>query len=442
MAISLALQSARLRSNAAIVRSASASVSALAGQRRLIVSSTVCLNAATRSSAAGGSSARGSYQRYQQQPQLSAFEQRMRDYIPPPESPAYFTVQPRVSELMVGIDKLIIENQARIPGRPLKSLVQTDFSSQPEFEPIKQPVGLEMAAELENIEFRKRSELIESKEDLSQLASLPLLYPLAIRKADVFITQKRVEERFGVNIKESQYNQLIEKLQILAGMIRLDYLPSHRTQLLAINSRAESGDDVVRRYLREFIKPELLPKFDNVSSGSAVESDSSASEVTETGKKAAKIIDRTHVGWVDTNGVARAIGYRKTSVANIRLAPVKNMNAESFLDGPTGEFLVNGSPVGLYFQDSTSSDVVDALYPLQVTGTLGKYNVFAKVQGGGWTGQSGALALGVARALVAADPSLKDVLEGHGCLHRDSRKVERKKTGQPKARKRYTWVKR
>ena len=80
--------------------------------------------------------------------------------------------------------------------------------------------------------------------------------------------------------------------------------------------------------------------------------------------------------------------------------------------------------------------------PLLVTHQLGKHNVLAKTEGGGLTGQAGALCLGIARALVRFDPGLRITLRAAGLLTRDPRQKERKKYGQKGARKRFQWTKR
>ena len=80
--------------------------------------------------------------------------------------------------------------------------------------------------------------------------------------------------------------------------------------------------------------------------------------------------------------------------------------------------------------------------PLRITDTLKRYDLIASVSGGGISGQAGALRHGIARALVLADATLKDSLKDHGCLTRDPRMKERKKSGQPGARKRFQFSKR
>jgi small subunit ribosomal protein S9 len=121
-------------------------------------------------------------------------------------------------------------------------------------------------------------------------------------------------------------------------------------------------------------------------------------------------------------------GRRKTSVARVRIRP------------GSGKFLIDDREIDKYFFDVRSRSEVIA--PLKATNTLGKYDVFVRVHGGGQTGQSGAILLGVARALVRADSSLEPVLRDGKYLTRDSRQVERKKPGRPGARKRFQFSKR
>jgi small subunit ribosomal protein S9 len=121
-------------------------------------------------------------------------------------------------------------------------------------------------------------------------------------------------------------------------------------------------------------------------------------------------------------------GRRKTSVARVRLSP------------GSGKFMIGPHTVEkFFFSPQTRSDVVA---PLKATNTLGKYDIFVNVCGGGQTGQSGAILLGVARALAKADPSLEPALRDGKYLTRDARKVERKKPGRPGARKRFQFSKR
>src|SRR3954451_4727028 len=121
-------------------------------------------------------------------------------------------------------------------------------------------------------------------------------------------------------------------------------------------------------------------------------------------------------------------GRRKTSIARVRLA------------SGSGKIVVNGRAFENYFPTETLRMVVTQ--PLTVTATTGKYDVRVNVQGGGPTGQAGAVRHGIARALLEADIAFRPTLKAEGLLTRDSREKERKKYGQPGARKRFQYSKR
>lgn len=124
----------------------------------------------------------------------------------------------------------------------------------------------------------------------------------------------------------------------------------------------------------------------------------------------------------------RATGRRKQAIARVSLTP------------GSGAMLVNSQSCDQYFPREALR--VAVRQPLVVTHQIGKQNVTAKVEGGGLTGQAGAVRLGIARALVALDPALKAPLRSAGLLTRDPREKERKKYGQKGARKRFQWTKR
>jgi len=121
-------------------------------------------------------------------------------------------------------------------------------------------------------------------------------------------------------------------------------------------------------------------------------------------------------------------GRRKTSVARVRIRP------------GTGKFLVNDREVPEYF--TVDRDRASVLQPLQVTEAAKSYDVFARVHGGGITGQAGAIVLGLARALAETNPDYEPKLREHKLLTRDPREVERKKYGRSGARKRFQFSKR
>jgi small subunit ribosomal protein S9 len=121
-------------------------------------------------------------------------------------------------------------------------------------------------------------------------------------------------------------------------------------------------------------------------------------------------------------------GRRKTAVARVRLVP------------GSGKVLVNGRVLDQYFPMETLR--TQALQPLAVTDTAAKFDVRINVAGGGPSGQAGAVRHGIARALLKADATLRPALKGEGLLTRDPRMRERKKYGQPGARKRFQYSRR
>lgn len=125
---------------------------------------------------------------------------------------------------------------------------------------------------------------------------------------------------------------------------------------------------------------------------------------------------------------AVATGRRKTSIAQVRL-----------LQG-TGKITINGRSLEEYFPIETHR--IKILRPLEITKTIGKFDISIKTNGGGISGQAGAIQLGISRALVEFEPSYKSILKDFGFLTRDPRMVERKKYGQKKARKRFQFSKR
>ena len=121
-------------------------------------------------------------------------------------------------------------------------------------------------------------------------------------------------------------------------------------------------------------------------------------------------------------------GRRKTSVARVRLTT------------GTGKIIVNGRAFESYFPTDTLR--MQATHPLTLTGTADKFDARIKVAGGGPSGQAGAVRHGIARALLTADANLRPALKADGLLTRDPRMKERKKYGQPGARKRFQYSKR
>lgn len=123
-----------------------------------------------------------------------------------------------------------------------------------------------------------------------------------------------------------------------------------------------------------------------------------------------------------------ATGRRKESVARV------------WLTVGAGKIIVNNKDLMEYFKRPTLEMIINQ--PFQVTNTEGHYDIKATVKGGGLSGQSGAMVLGISRALIKVDEEFRQVLKKNGFLTRDPREKERKKYGQPGARKKFQYSKR
>ena len=122
------------------------------------------------------------------------------------------------------------------------------------------------------------------------------------------------------------------------------------------------------------------------------------------------------------------VGRRKEAVARVRLAP------------GSGNILINGRPMDEYFGRETSKMIL--VEPLKLVDQMGKLDIFVTANGGGLSGQAGAIRHGISRALVDFNPEYRPVLKKAGFMTRDARAVERKKYGRPGARKRFQFSKR
>ena len=128
------------------------------------------------------------------------------------------------------------------------------------------------------------------------------------------------------------------------------------------------------------------------------------------------------------NANRASTGRRKEATARVRLMP------------GSGQAFVNGRPMAAYL--TRAALVKHAELPLVLTNLVGRYDVYATANGGGLTGQAGAIRLGIARAIVRLDETMRSVLGKEGMLTRDARMKERKKYGQAGARKRFQFSKR
>ncbi len=125
------------------------------------------------------------------------------------------------------------------------------------------------------------------------------------------------------------------------------------------------------------------------------------------------------------------VGKRKTSIARVYVRPRA---------GETGVIRVNGRTFEDYFPRPTSRMII--MQPLELTETVGRFDIFVNVKGGGTTGQAGAVKHGISKALLDVDAGFRPVLKRAGHITRDAREVERKKYGLAGARRRFQYSKR
>jgi len=128
------------------------------------------------------------------------------------------------------------------------------------------------------------------------------------------------------------------------------------------------------------------------------------------------------------NGAFEATGRRKTAVCRVQIK----------VGG--GKFIINGLTALDHLKRQSLVDIIQS--PMEATETAGKLDIICRVNGGGLSGQAGAVALAISRALTKLDSDLRPILRKGGYLTRDPREVERKKYGQPKARKKFQYSKR
>jgi small subunit ribosomal protein S9 len=126
--------------------------------------------------------------------------------------------------------------------------------------------------------------------------------------------------------------------------------------------------------------------------------------------------------------VTTTTGRRKTASARVRMSP------------GSGNVLVNGKSFTDYFVDDALRAYIEQ--PLNFVEAKGSFDITASIAGGGLTGQAGALRHGISRGLIEINPAFREALKAQGCLTRDGRMKERKKPGQPGARKRFQFSKR
>lgn len=278
-----------------------------------------------------------------------------------------------------------------------------------------------------------------SLELLAQMQGQDIAVVLEMNKQRPWLKKQHMGAALGLPLKSAQYRNIITSLSELSR-----YSPLVE-QHLASSSKSAHADLAAQ-----------------------------IAEITEEYKRPTNASDlvglrmRSKTG-VDSAGRIWANGKRKESSAMVYIAPVVQSEGQK---ETLGEVLVNGSSISTYFTRTTHREAV--LHPLRLANLLGQFNIFALASGGGHSGQAGAVAHGLAKALVRffeekelaartassqsggsqgaagvnlsewtrLKNSVKELLVKDGVLLRDPRMVERKKTGLAKARKAYTWVKR
>ncbi|WFD42425.1 37S ribosomal protein S9, mitochondrial [Malassezia psittaci] len=273
----------------------------------------------------------------------------------------------------------------------------------------------------------------EIKRELEQCYILPSNSkppPLPQGPTNIWVSREILKSRLGINLRASQFRSIISRLTLLLR---------YRALVIA-NFTQENSSMFSERSTTQ--QKQLAQKMEEVFATFM----SSHGKAQDAQKKSDAPPRTSTRGFIDEQGRAYARGRRKESSARIWLVPAKNPDLE------IGEVLVNGTPLSQYFTRAVHREQV--VWPLKLAGVLGQFNIFALTRSGGQTGQAGAVAHGIANALVAQLASaqgaeaqstyerVKLLLSKDGILNRDPRMVERKKPGLAKARKAFTWVKR
>ena len=257
--------------------------------------------------------------------------------------------------------------------------------------------------------------------------------PAASGKPMNWMSRDRLGSRLGLTLRASQHRSVTSRLSLLHR-----YKKVAADAFLGTSSFAAGASTHQRDLVHQIM--EVLDSYADVRT-----TDDGTSSFVHTGTPSR--------GLIDERGVAYARGRRKVSHARVWLVRAQPSRL--------GEMLINNAPLHQYFSRTAHREIVT--WPLRLSGMLGMYNIFAIVRGGGASGQAGALAHGIANALVAAlgtaegenatniqlhvqhllaQGTFAPTLTTDGVLIRDPRMVERKKPGLAKARKAYTWVKR
>lgn len=255
--------------------------------------------------------------------------------------------------------------------------------------------------------------------------------PMPQGAAVAWVSRERLSGLLGLPLRNAQYSNITSRLSLL--------LRYRDLALKHFSGQSPLGARITTQQ-REIVQ-QIVEVLDSFTSEHTREK--------QTQGEASDFVGSSARGKIDDQGRAYARGRRKESSARVWLVQTKPQQDGTL---PIGQILVNNVPMSEYFLRTAHREAVT--WPLKLAGLLGAYNVFAIVRGGGASGQAGALAHGIANALVASlgaaegehaketRDRVRQVLVKDGVLNRDPRMVERKKPGLAKARKAWTWVKR
>eukprot|EP00795_Rhopilema_esculentum_P017146 gene17146-8681_t len=278
-----------------------------------------------------------------------------------------------------------------------------------------------MVSEMEKYELGKRWLATMMGEDVSSFTdekiseAIKYLLPSHLFAEDARPSMKNIWKNLESLEKMPNSPQTIteqdEPLSFFDKPLLVRWLKHHEMEDLLHCKLADNQYDLILRRLSRIAKH---------PNGEAMQDFLSKYQVqlSEGGKK-------IEVAQIDENGVVTTMGYRKCAIAEVKLK-----------EG-SGKVMINNMPMTKFFH--TFDHRKQVLFPLMVTGQLGKFDVDAGVIGGGPTGQAGAIRFGISQALLSFSESFFQPLDNAGLLLRDRRKVERKKPGQKKARKKFAW---
>ncbi|KAJ1760616.1 37S ribosomal protein S9, mitochondrial [Coemansia sp. RSA 1807] len=337
-----------------------------------------------------------------------------------PDSAAYFMPKSKYNDLMAGLLNMIQKNSGAGPNKGLHMKVITHETIEKNLE-VKLSKN-EYAALAERLKQASLLRVVNRDDDETMQAYLNQFrkgyshIEYVDEEGEVVEKQKRGDKERKINLK-------------IGGRDSLG-------RWVAIGRRKTARACV-------WLAPVRRPGYAKAKLWAAINSvDEVVAEIDDLARDVGLYLGEAEAGLVDAD-------FAEAGLADAEwedVEPVSSPAPESDTEVPEpqfttfGEVLVNGKPLADYFVRPSDRDAV--IFPLLVANRVGRYNVFIKVHGGGHTGQVDACQLAISRALSASNYGLRKHLVRAGLTRVDGRNVERKKTGKPKARKSYTWVKR